>query len=69
MTKPIEILETRFGYFPQRFVANGQEFHVTAVNRCWTEKSKLVFLVACGDDKFRLSQNLKSKQWSMEIPQ
>lgn len=35
-TEPIEMLERRHGYFPQAFVWRGRQYHIWAVQRCWT---------------------------------
>ncbi|GIL15203.1 MAG: hypothetical protein BroJett039_03760 [Chloroflexota bacterium] len=68
----VEILEKRFGYFPQRFQWRGHTHHVQAVERAWTKMGRgaqLCFRVRCQEGLFDLSQNVKTNIWSLAVVQ
>jgi len=68
----VEILEKRFGYFPQRFQWRGHAHQVQAVERTWTKMGRiaqLCFRVRCNEGVFDLTQNAKSNIWSLSVVQ
>lgn len=68
----VEILEKRFGYFPQRFQWRGHAHQVQAVERTWTKMGRvaqLCFRVRCSEGVFDLAQNAKTNIWSLSVVQ
>jgi hypothetical protein len=66
----VEVLEKRFGYFPQRFLWRGQVHTVQAVERTWTKMGRvaqLCFRVRCGEGVFDLTQNAQTNIWSLSV--
>lgn len=66
----VEILEKRFGYFPQSFQWRGHAHHVQAVERAWTKMGRtaqLCFRVRCQEGVFDLAQNAKTNIWSLSV--
>ena len=67
----IDMLARRFGYFPRTFVWRGHEFHVEAVERCWTTGTRRnggrmqrhYFQVRCAEGRFDLFQDLTHNTW------
>src|SRR5262245_25923059 len=69
---PVQILEKRFGYFPQRFLWRGQAHQVQQVERTWTKMGRLAqmcFRVRCNSGTFDLTQNCKTNIWSLSVVQ
>lgn len=68
----VEILEKRFGYFPQRFQWRGHTHQVLAVERTWTKMGRVAqmcFRVRCQEGVFDLTQNVKNNIWSLAVVQ
>lgn len=68
----VEIVEKRFGYFPQQFQWRGHAHHVQAVERTWTRMGRvaqLCFRVRCNEGVFDLTQNAKTNIWSLSVVQ
>lgn len=66
----VEILEKRFGYFPQQFHWRGRAHQVQAVERTWTKMGRaaqLCFRVRCQEGIFELTQNVKTNIWSLTV--
>lgn len=66
----VEILEKRFGYFPQQFQWRGRAHRVQAVERTWTKMGRaaqLCFRVRCQEGIFELTQNTKTNIWSLTV--
>lgn len=66
----VEILEKRFGYFPQRFQWRGHAHQVQQVERTWTKMGKsaqLCFRVRCREGVFDLTQSVKTNIWSLSV--
>lgn len=64
----VEIQEKRFGYFPKAFRWRGRNYHVEAVERCWTKASKrpqLCFRVRCPEGQFDLIQDVRLNAWQL----
>lgn len=68
----VEVVEKRFGYFPQRFQWRGHVHMVQAVERTWTKMGRvaqLCFRVRCAEGVFDLTQNAKTNIWSLTVVQ
>lgn len=68
----VEILEKRFGYFPQSFQWRGHTHFVQAVERTSTKMGRvaqLCFRVRCKEGIFDLTQNCKTNIWSLSVVQ
>lgn len=64
----VEIQEKRFGYFPKTFRWRGKQYHVEAVERCWTNMRKhpqLCFRVRCPEGQFDLIQDVSLNAWQL----
>ena len=71
----VEIQEKRFGYFPKTFRWRGRQYHVEAVERCWTvtnnrrsrsmENPRLYFRVRCPEGAFDLIQDVRVNAWHL----
>ncbi|HDQ34865.1 MAG TPA: hypothetical protein ENN14_00950 [Chloroflexi bacterium] len=66
--EPINLLARRHNYFPKRFLWRGQEYHVHAVERAWTEQrrgqaARHFFRVRCSEGIFDLYQDLRLNAW------
>ncbi len=66
----IEMRARRFGYFPRTFVWRGYEYHVEAVERCWTTAARRsdrmerhYFQVRCAEGTFNVYQDLQHNTW------
>ncbi len=69
----IDLLERKFGLFPQAFLWRGRRYDVEAVQRCWTVSrrgwrrrvERHFFQVRCPEGTFELYQNLKANTWHL----
>ncbi len=64
----VEIIEKRFGYFPQRFRWRGNVFNVERVEHCWTSmrgNPHLCFRVLCREGAFELFQDVRANTWEV----
>ena len=71
--EPIRMNRKRFGYFPRTFIWRGHEYHVEAVDRCWTTGNKRTmqrhcFQVRCLEGKFEVYQDLEHNTWHIAVP-
>ena len=72
--EPVEMRQRRFGYFPHVFAWRGQEYHVEAVEHCWTLSRRAdggrieghCFRVRCRQGTFELFQDARAGTWSMQ---
>ena len=70
-SEAIDMRSRRFGYFPRAFVWRGHEYHVEAVERCWTTSTRRnggqvqrhYFQVRCAEGKFDLYQDVMHNTW------
>lgn len=68
-TTPVQMLERRYGYFPQSFRAGGQTLQVEYVVRCWTKTKRtprLYFKVHTATGDMVLFQDVNSNTWHKE---
>ena len=68
----VDVVEKRFGYFPQRFQWRGHLHTVQSVERTWTKMGRIaqmVFRVHCTEGVFDLTQNAKTNVWSLSVVQ
>lgn len=69
----IDLLERRFGLFPQAFHWQGRRYEVAAVERCWTvvrrdwrhQVERHFFQVRCAEGTFELYQDARSNTWHL----
>ena len=64
----VEMLERRFGYFPNRFRWRGKTYDVDGVERCWTSmrrNPRLCFRVRCREGVFELAQDVRLNKWEV----
>jgi len=72
MTEAIQVLERRFGLVPTKIDHHGKVIQVDGVDQCWTEmqqiRGKVIYhyQVRCGEDRFCLSEDAASGNWTME---
>ena len=63
----------RHGYFPKVFMWRGTNYHVDAVNRCWTvsrrggKLERYCFEVTCGDRVFHVYQDIRYNTWHVKL--
>ncbi len=65
-----EVLEKRFGYFPQVFRWRGRTYEVDAVERCWTSVKRgprLCFRVRCRETRYELTQDVRLNKWEVAL--
>jgi hypothetical protein len=70
----VNVTETRYKYFPARFIWRGQPTQVQAVQRCWTSFRRDLagrpneyhhFRVRTADGTFVLTRDLRRDQWTL----
>jgi hypothetical protein len=69
--KQVEMLEKRFGYFPQRFQVGDVTYTALAIRRTWTTHTrppKLVFEIRTEHGIITLSQNTATNKWRTMTP-
>lgn len=70
----VQMRRRRHGYFPHVFVWRGHEYHVEAVERCWTVSRQRrgnqveghFFRVRCEEGTFELFQDAQAGTWHMK---
>jgi hypothetical protein len=71
--EPLEMVERRFQYFPQRFQWRGQNYRVQQVRECWTVSrrgwrqrvERHFFCVECAEGAFELYQDVRENAWHL----
>lgn len=71
MKTNVEMLQTRFEYFPQRFTLDGATYDVTQVMHCQTITAappRIVFYVNTAQGRmFRIERNVSTSQWTAQL--